>query len=88
MTLASAVQAYVSRRKSEGSPFVSSESTLRSFGKWCGDIRLSDLTVNTIDGFLDSKRCTTGGGPNIVVTRGNLVAQSGGRWIPESQKFL
>jgi integrase/recombinase XerD len=58
MTLASAVEAYVSRRRSEGSPFVSSEATLRSFGKWCGNIQLSDLTVNKIDTFLNSKRCT------------------------------
>ncbi len=54
MTLALAVKTYVARRRSEGAPFVSSETTLRSLCKWCGDIELSGLTADAVARFVNS----------------------------------
>jgi integrase/recombinase XerD len=58
MKLALAVEKYVSRRRLDGSPFVSSESNLKALSKWCGDIELSNLSAGSVAGFLNSSRCT------------------------------
>ena len=57
MKLALAVDKYVSRRRSDGSPFVSSELNLKAFCRWCGDIELSSLAAESVTEFLNSPRC-------------------------------
>ena len=57
MKLALAVDKYVSRRRSDGSPFVSSELNLKAFCRWCGNIELSSLTSEGVTEFLNSPRC-------------------------------
>ena len=57
MKLALAVEKYVSRRRSDGSPFVSSEINLKALCRWCGDIELSSLSAESITEFLNSPRC-------------------------------
>ena len=62
MKLALAVDKYVSRRRSDGSSFVSSELNLRAFCRWCGDIELSSLAAESVTEFLNSaqmQRCNT-----------------------------
>ncbi len=57
MKLALAVEEYVLRRRSEGSPFVSSELNLKALCRWCGHVELSSLAAESITGFLHSPRC-------------------------------
>ena len=57
MKLALAVEKYVSRRRSDGSPFVSSEINLKALCRWCGHIELSSLSAERISEFLNSARC-------------------------------
>jgi hypothetical protein len=57
MKLALAVEEYVSRRRSDGSPFVSSELNLRALCRWCGHIELPNLAAERITEFLNSPRC-------------------------------
>ncbi len=57
MKLALAVEEYVSRRRSDGSPFVSSELNLKALCRWCGHIELSSLAAERITEFLNSPRC-------------------------------
>jgi len=57
MKLALAVEEYVSRRRSDGSPFVSSELNLKALWRWCGDIELSGLAAESVAEFLNSPRC-------------------------------
>ncbi len=57
MKLALAVEKYVSRRRSDGSPFVSSEINLKALCRWCGDIELSSLAAERVADFLNSPRC-------------------------------
>ena len=57
MKLALAVAKYVSRRRSDGSPFVSGEVNLKALCKWVGDIELSSLAAKTVAEFVDSPRC-------------------------------
>jgi integrase/recombinase XerD len=59
MKLALAVDKYVSRRRSDGSPFVSSELNLKAFCRWCGDIELSSLAAERVTEFLNSSRCNS-----------------------------
>jgi integrase/recombinase XerD len=58
MNLALAVENYVSRRRSDGSPFVSSEIKLKALCRWCGHIQLSDLSAERISEFVNSPRCS------------------------------
>jgi len=57
MKLALAVEKYVARRRSDGSPFVSSELKLKALCRWCGHIELSDLSAAKVSDFLNSPRC-------------------------------
>jgi integrase/recombinase XerD len=57
MKLALAMERYVLRRRSDGSPFVSSELNLNAFCRWCGDIELSSLPAESVTEFLNSARC-------------------------------
>jgi len=57
LKLALAVEEYVSRRRSDGSPFVSSELKLKALCRWCGHLELSDLSAKRISEFLNSPRC-------------------------------
>ncbi len=57
MKLALAVEKYVLRRRSDGSPFVSSELNLKAFCRWCGEIELSNLTAESVTEFLNSVSC-------------------------------
>lgn len=57
MKLSLAVDKYVSRRRSDGSPFVSSELNLKAFCRWCGEIELSSLSAESVTEFLNSPRC-------------------------------
>ena len=57
MNLALAVEEYVTRRRSDGSPFVSSELNLKGLCRWCGHIELSSLTPEGITEFLNYQRC-------------------------------
>jgi integrase/recombinase XerD len=58
MKLALAVEKYVFQRRSDGSPFVSSELKLNALCRWCGHIDLSDLSADRISEFLNSSPCT------------------------------
>jgi integrase len=57
MKLAMAVEEYVSRRRSDGSPFASSELNLKALCRWCGHIELSSLAAGRITEFSNSPRC-------------------------------
>src|SRR5271154_2968569 len=57
MKLALAVEKYVFRRRSDGSPFVSSEVNLKALCRWVGDIELSSLAAERGAEFLNSPRC-------------------------------
>lgn len=57
MKLALAVETYVSLRRSNGSPFVSSEVTLKALCRWCGPMELSSLDAKRVAGFINSPRC-------------------------------
>jgi site-specific recombinase XerD len=69
MKLSEAVAHYVGRRRSEGSPFISSEITLRSLCKFCGDIELRQLSTDRIAKFLNAAKCS----PNTVGTKFSAV---------------
>ena len=57
MRLADAVSKYVEARRLGGSPFVSSEITLRSFCKYCGDIDVSEVTAERVSLFSNNLKC-------------------------------
>src|SRR5271170_5477425 len=58
MKLALAVEKYVFRRRSDGSPFVSSEVNLKALCRWCEHIELSSLAPERVAEFINSPRCT------------------------------
>lgn len=62
MRLTDAVAAYVEARRIGGSPFYSSETTLRAFCRHCGDIDLDAVTVDLVSAFSNKARC-------VAVTR-------------------
>jgi integrase/recombinase XerD len=68
MKLTLAVEEYVSRRRSEGSPFVSSEANLRALCRWCGDTELHNLTSARVGEFVNSPHC------NAVTRAGKFSA--------------
>ncbi len=57
MRLADAISMYVNTRRLDGSPFVSSEVTLRSFCRYCGDIRLDEVTAQRVSLFSNNPKC-------------------------------
>jgi integrase/recombinase XerD len=57
MKLSLAVEKYVSLRRSDGSPFVSSEVNLKALCRWCGPIELSSLDAKRVAEFVNSPRC-------------------------------
>lgn len=82
MKLDEAVRQYVQRRRLEGVPFVSSETTLKALCKHCGDIELRDFRAEQVSRFLSnplnapvtkiSKFSAIKGFANYSSTRGNL----------------
>ena len=57
MRLTEAVTLYVSRRRSQGSPFVSTDVTLRAFCRYCGDLRLHEVTAEHVTRFSNKSDC-------------------------------
>lgn len=57
MRLAVAASNYVDARRSDGSPFHSSEVTLRSFCAHCGDISLNQVTSDLVSTFANNPKC-------------------------------
>ena len=57
MRLADAVSMYVQVRRLSGSPFVSSEITLRSFCRFCGDIDVVAVTADQVSLFCNNPTC-------------------------------
>lgn len=57
MRLADAVNAYVEIRRHSGSPFHSSERTLRAFCRYCGEIELDGVTAHLVSTFSNNPAC-------------------------------
>ena len=57
MTLIEAAKLYVSRRRSQGSPFISTDVNLHAFCRSCGDLQLNDLTSEHVIRFCNKSEC-------------------------------
>ena len=60
MKLSEAVAGYVSRRRAEGSPFMSSEAVLKVLCVYCGDLELQELSANHVASFIHSPKISPG----------------------------
>lgn len=60
MTLSEAVSDYVSRRRADGSPFVSSAAILKILCIHCGDLDMQDLCADHIESFIHSPKISPG----------------------------
>ena len=60
MKLSEAVADYVSRRRTGGSPFVSSEAVLKIFYVHCGDLDLQELSTDHVASFIHSPKISPG----------------------------
>jgi integrase len=60
MKLSEGVAGYVSRRRAEGSPFVSSENVLKILCAHCGDLDLQDLSADHVASFIHSPKIAPG----------------------------
>jgi integrase/recombinase XerD len=60
MKLSEAVTSYVSRRRTEGSPFVSSAAILKILCIHCGDLDIQDLSADHIESFIHSPKISPG----------------------------
>jgi integrase/recombinase XerD len=60
MKLSEAVASYVSRRRAEGSPFVSSEAVLKILSVHCGDLDLLELSADHVASFIHSPKISLG----------------------------
>jgi integrase/recombinase XerD len=60
MKLSEAVASYVSRRRAEGSPFVSSEAVLKILCVHCGDVDLLELSADHVARFIHSPKISLG----------------------------
>jgi integrase/recombinase XerD len=56
MKLSEAVSGYVSRRRAEGSPFVSSENVLKILCAHCGDLDLQELSADHVASYIHSPK--------------------------------
>jgi integrase/recombinase XerD len=56
MKLSQAVASYVSRRRADGSPFVSSEAVLKILCVHCGDIELQELSADHVASYIHSPK--------------------------------
>ncbi len=57
MILSEAVALYVTCRRSQGSPFTSTESTLRAFCRSCDDLALAEVTSEHVTRFCNRSEC-------------------------------
>ena len=57
MRLNEAITLYVSRRRHQGSPFISTDVTLRAFCRYCGDLMLDEVNAEHINRFANMPSC-------------------------------